>query len=98
MKTKNAQNEQKELKVQINIDPTCCRAEPDPESLKHPVRAYMASVFYLIIFSHFVQMQYFDYKRTNLIKRLKKMTAPPGWILQKLKTVLPKRIFLFHNH
>lgn len=98
MKTKNVQNEQKELKVQINKDPICCRAEPDSKSVKHPVRAYMVSVFYLIIFSRLAQIQYSDYKLINQLWGLKKMTVPPGWILQKLKTVLPKRIFLLHNH
>lgn len=98
MKTKNVQNEQKELKVQINKDPTCCRAEPDSKSVKHPVKAYMVSVFYLIIFSRLAQIQYSDYKLINPLGELKKMTALPGWILQKLKTILPKRIFLFHNH
>ena len=53
------------LKVQINKDPICCRAEPDSKSVKHPVRAYMVSVFYLIIFLRLTQIQYPDYKLIN---------------------------------
>lgn len=87
MKTKKSQNEQKEAEAQISIDnhfrktPARCRAIQDSDSSKHPVRAYMMSVFYLIIFSRLAQIKCFDYKRTNPFGWLKKMTPHPGRIL-----------------